>query len=356
VEWPWKLLRRPNVLNRRALVAGGVYSPRAALVDSDPTSLFAVGAGTRPCGRNVFRPESFVAGRGCTGGNWARGFHSAADGLPGRVMEALRSAAERCDRLQGVQIVHSLGGGTGGGLGARIADAARVALPGRTVNTHSVVPSSAVSGDAATVETFNAALRAARLAGGAAHGTYVADNRALYNACAGPMGIGAPAYADLNRLTAQTMSGVTTALRFAGPDDAADDMAKCTARLVPYARMHFFVTGFAPVTYRGQTDPCARPVADLAAGLFAAVSRCAGAPDQWRPVVLTAACTFRGCGRLRPADVFAVSRVAGADSGWLPDNVTASGYDVPSRGLGTSGTIVANTTAVADVLNRLCRR
>lgn len=321
------------------------------LVDTDPTALTATGA--RPCNRNAFRAENFVTGCGGTGGNWSRGYR-AADGLSGRVMEALRSEAERCDRVQGVQIVHSLGGGTGAGLGARVTESVRLALPGRSVDTYSAVPSSAVPGAAAACETYNATLSAARLVDGAHGMTFMADNRALYDACAGPLAIGAPAYADLNHLIAQTMSGVTTGLRFAGAGgvEVDADMRKRAAQLVPYARMRFFVPGFAPLTRRGQTGPHVRcSVPELAARLFAQ-----SPADRARPLIVAAACTFRGTGRLSAAEVLAVRRAADAESGWLPDNVGASGYDVRSRGLPVSGTVVANTTAVADVFQKLIQR
>lgn len=337
-----------------------MYVPRAVLVDTDPTALTAVGAGVRPCNRNVFRPENFVTSHGGTGGNWSRGYY-AADDLPGRVMEAVRSETERCDRVQGVQIVHSLGGGTGAGLGTRIAESVRLALPNRAVNTYSVVPSSVVPGAAAAHETYNATLSVARLVD-SAHMAYMTDNRTLYDTCTGPLAISAPAYSDLNHLIAQTMSGVTTAMRFAsaGGVEMDMDMRKRAAQLVPYARMHFFVPGFAPITHRGQTAPSVRcPVPELAVELFAAVSRCGGAPldaDQRRPMIMAAACTFRGSGQLSPAEVLAVQHTATADSRWLPDNVSVSGYDVRSRGLPVSGTIVANTTAVGDVFHKLIHR
>lgn len=348
--------------------ADKVYVPRAVLVDTDPTALNAISSG----GGIVFRPGNLVIGDGGTDGNWARGYY-AADGVPGLVLSAIRSEAERCDRLQGFQIVHSLSGGTGSGLGARVVDAIRQTFPGRTVNTFSVVPRwwSAVTGRGAlqaVSETYNATLSAARLID-AAHNTYVADNRTLYDTCAGPaMNIDAPSYDDLNHLVTQTMSGVTTGLRFTG-DDLNADMRKCTANLVPYPRMHFFAPVFAPYTYRGQTDGRAHTVTELGQRLFAAVtSRCvnrrrrrprppptrAGDDDDALPViVMAAAITFRGEGLQRSAadDKRRVAAVVAALPSWLPDNVKTAYYDVPSRGLRTSGTVVANTTAVADAFD-----
>lgn len=328
-------------------------------MDTDPTGLSRIGE--RLCGANVFRVENFVTGNGGTGGNWAQGYCLSNDGVRGRVADAVRSAAERCDRLQGVQIVHSMGGGTGSGLGARIVEDVGRAFPGRVIDTYGVAPSSTVpGGNGDEAETLNTVLCAARLVDGA-HMTHVIDNRALYDACTGPLAIGAPAYADLNHLIAQTMSAVTTGLRYGvggGPDS---DMGKRAAHLVPYARLHFFVPGFTPLTYRGQTDPLStNAVPDLADRLFKTISRCAAAvPDRGCPAVLAAACTFRGTEFLGPADVQAVRHAAAAndnDDGWLPDNVLATSYKLRCCGLRTSGAVVANTTTVADVFDKLFRR
>jgi len=313
-------------------------------VDTDSTALNAIGG-------VAFRPENLVVGGGGgTEGNWARGYY-AAGGVPVLALAAIRSEAERCDRLQGFQVVHSIGGGTGSGLGARVVDAVRLAFPGRTVNTFSVLPAAsrsiAVSAAAsAASETYNTALSASRLID-AAHNTYIADNQTLYDTCAA-MDIGAPSYDDLNHLAAQTMSGVTVGLRFAG--DLNADMRKCTANLVPYPKMHFFAPAFAPHTYRGQTDQRAHTVVELGRQLLAASHRRDVPGHRRRPtrpaVVMAAAMTFRG-----PGAADGEIRAVAPGSPWVPDNVKTAYYDVPTYGLRISGTVVANTTAVADVLD-----
>ena len=47
-----------------------------------------------------------------------------------------------------------------------------------------------------------------------------------------------------------TMSGVTTCLRFPGQLNA--DLRKLAVNMVPFPRLHFFMPGFAPLTPRGQ--------------------------------------------------------------------------------------------------------
>lgn len=343
-----------------------VYVPRAVLVDLDSVTLNWTGGdgGGRLCGKDAFRPENLVGGSGGTGRNWASGYH-APDGLPGRVLEAIRSEAERCDRLQGIQVVHSLGGGTGSGLGARIVDDARTALPNRTVSTVSVIPSPVVSDGVAAVEPYNAALCLSRLIGDGGGGriTYLTDNQTLYDTCAGTTR--APEYADLNHLVSQTMSGVTTGLRFSGGDDdeLGADVKKRTANLVPYPKMHFFVPAHLPFAFRGQTDVPACTVPEIGEQLFVTVSARTGEPGRPLPVVMAAAVSFRNRERW-PEDATTAGddprktmrRIALGQRCWSPDNVKTAAYAVPSMGLEASGTMVANSTAVGDLFDTVCRR
>lgn len=52
-----------------------------------------------------------------------------------------RKEAEGCDCLQGFQLTHSLGGGTGSGMGTLLISKIREEYPDRIMNTYSVVPS-----------------------------------------------------------------------------------------------------------------------------------------------------------------------------------------------------------------------
>src|SRR3546814_4547405 len=49
--------------------------------------------------------------------NWAKGHYTEGAELVDAVLEVLRREAEACDSLQGFQLTHSLGGGTGSGMG-----------------------------------------------------------------------------------------------------------------------------------------------------------------------------------------------------------------------------------------------
>jgi len=80
-----------------------------------------------------------------TGNNWAKGHYTEGAELVDAVLDVLRKEAEGCDCLQGFQLAHSLGGGTGSGLGTLLISKIREEYPDRIMNTFSVVPSPKVS-------------------------------------------------------------------------------------------------------------------------------------------------------------------------------------------------------------------
>jgi tubulin beta len=65
----------------------------------------------------LFRPDNFVFGQAGAGNNWAKGHYTEGAELVDNVLDVVRREAEGCDSLQGFQITHSLGGGTGSGMG-----------------------------------------------------------------------------------------------------------------------------------------------------------------------------------------------------------------------------------------------
>merc|ERR1712055_346745 len=77
-------------------------------------------------------------------------------GLVDSVLDVVRKESEGCDCLQGFQLTHSLGGGTGSGMGTLLISKVREEYPDRIMNTYSVCPSPKVSDT--VVEPYNATL------------------------------------------------------------------------------------------------------------------------------------------------------------------------------------------------------
>ncbi|XP_024920301.1 tubulin beta-1 chain-like [Cynoglossus semilaevis] len=144
-------LERINVYYNEA--SGGKYVPRAVLVDLEPGTMDSVRSG--PFGQ-IFRPDSFVFGQTGAGNNWAKGHYTEGAELVDSVLDVVRKEAESCECLQGFQLTHSLGGGTGSGMGTLLIGKIREEYPDRIMNTFSVVPSPKVSDT--VVEPYNATL------------------------------------------------------------------------------------------------------------------------------------------------------------------------------------------------------
>ncbi|XVF73122.1 hypothetical protein PTKIN_Ptkin12aG0176500 [Pterospermum kingtungense] len=102
----------------------------------------------------IFRPDNFVFGQSGAGNNWAKGTEGAE--LIDSVLDVVRKEAENCDCLQGFQVCHSLGGGTGSGMGTLLISKIREEYPDRMMLTFSVFPSPKVSDT--VVEPYNATL------------------------------------------------------------------------------------------------------------------------------------------------------------------------------------------------------
>ena len=66
----------------------------------------------------LFSARSMLTDVSGAGNNWAHGFHMYGPQYHDQIMELIRTEAEQCDSLQGFLLTHSLGGGTGSGLGS----------------------------------------------------------------------------------------------------------------------------------------------------------------------------------------------------------------------------------------------
>ncbi|VVC99236.1 unnamed protein product [Leptidea sinapis] len=215
-------LERINVYYNEA--TGGKYVPRAILVDLEPGTMDSVRSG--PFGQ-IFRPDNFVFGQSGAGNNWAKGHYTEGAELVDSVLDVVRKEAEGCDCLQGFQLTHSLGGGTGAGLGTLLISKIREEYPDRIMNTFSVVPSPKVSDT--VVEPYNATLSVHQLVENTDE-SYCIDNEALYDICFRTLKLTTPTYGDLNHLVSATMSGVTTCLRFPGQLNA--DLRKLAVNMM----------------------------------------------------------------------------------------------------------------------------
>uniref|UniRef100_A0A8D1D050 Tubulin beta chain n=1 Tax=Sus scrofa TaxID=9823 RepID=A0A8D1D050_PIG len=291
-----------------------------------------------------------IAGQSGAGNNWAKGHYTEGAELVDSVLDVVRKEAESCDCLQGFQLTHSLGGGTGSGMGTLLISKIREEYPDRIMNTFSVVPSPKVSDT--VVEPYNATLSVHQLVENTDE-TYCIDNEALYDICFRTLKLTTPTYGDLNHLVSATMSGVTTCLRFPGQLNA--DLRKLAVNMVPFPRLHFFMPGFAPLTSRGSQQYRALTVPELTQQVFDAKNMMA-ACDPRHGRYLTVAAVFRGRMSMKEVDEQMLN-VQNKNSSyfveWIPNNVKTAVCDIPPRGLKMAVTFIGNSTAIQELFKRI---
>merc|ERR1712070_642167 len=178
--------------------------------------------------------------------------------------DVVRKEAEGCDCLQGFQLCHSLGGGTGAGMGTLLISKIREEYPDRIMATFSVMPSPKVSDT--VVDPYNATLSVHQL---------------------------------------------------------NSDLRKLAVNLIPFPRLHFFMTGFSPLTSRGSQQYRALTVPELTQQMFDAKNMmCASDPRHGR--YLTAASLFRGRMSTKEVDEQMLN-VQNKNSSyfveWVPNNI-----------------------------------
>lgn len=322
------------------------YVPRSLMIDLEPGTMDSVKSGEYG---QLFRPDNFVFGQNGAGNNWAKGHYTEGAELMDAVSDVMRKEAEGCDCLQGFQLTHSLGGGTGSGLGTLIIGKIREEYPDRIINTFSVMPSPKVS--ETVVEPYNATLSVNQLIENTDE-TFSIDNEALYDICFRTLKMSSPTYGDLNKLVSLTMSGVTTCLRFPGQLNA--DLRKLAVNMVPFPRLHFFIPGFAPLTSRGNEKFRALSVPDLTRQIFDG-NNMMTACNPKNGVYLTAAAIFRGVMSTKEVEQQMLN-IQNKNSSyfveWIPNNVKVAVCDIPPQGLKMSATFIGNSTSIQEVFKR----
>ncbi|CAD7674997.1 unnamed protein product [Nyctereutes procyonoides] len=265
--------------------------------------------------RQIFRPENFVFGHYTEGAE-----------LVDSILDVVQKEAESCDCLQGFQLTHSLGGGTGSGMGTLLISKIREEYLDRIMNTFSVVPSPKVSDT--VVEPYNVTLSIHQLVENTDEIYYI-DNEALYDICFRTLKLTTPTYGDLNHLVSATMNGVTTCFRFPGQLNA--DLRKLAVNMVTFPCLHFFMPDSAPAL----TVPELTQQVSDAKNMMAAC-------DPRHGHYLTVAAVFHGWMSMKEVDEQMLN-VHNKNSSyfveWIPNNMAV--------------TFIGNSTAIQELFKRI---
>merc|ERR1711971_1082288 len=217
----------------------GKHVPRAVFLDLKPSVIDEVRTGTY---RQLFHPEQMVGGKEDAANNYARGHYTVGKEIVDLCLDRIRRLADNCTGLQGFLFFNAVGGGTGSGLGSLLLERLSVDYGRKSKLGFTVYPSPQIS--TAVVEPYNSVLSTHSLL----EHTDVAvmlDNEAVYDICRRNLDIERPTYTNLNRLVAQVISSLTASLRFDGALNV--DVTGFQTNLVPYPRIHFMLSSYAPI-------------------------------------------------------------------------------------------------------------
>ena len=123
----WSLAAKEKPTKQYLFDASG--RARCVLVDTEPKVVRGV---VRTLGADKIHPRCALVEQSGRGNNWAMGYHGVdgqRNGIAEAALEAVRWQWERTDWCCGLMLCHSVGGGTGSGLGSLLLQEIRDAYP-----------------------------------------------------------------------------------------------------------------------------------------------------------------------------------------------------------------------------------
>lgn len=316
----------PDLFYHNVSDRAGLPHPRAVLVDAEPKVIQSMLSAPGPS--HAFDPDASAWSQSGRGGNFALGYggqrgagESPSSGLLGDSLDCVRHQVERCHGTHlGTVLTHSLGGGSGSGLGARVCEELRDAYPQTPLLVTSVLPLSVGENPA---QSLNAILALASLQE-SADGIILCENDRLL------------ATAEASKPTADGETGPGSSLGMMNAILARDLLplfcSQAPAIPLDIGELLSFVCPmpthrFTQVLGAQVAAPHSTPPTDLRPLLTALVR---GAPRVARPAtpeggnILAMRAVFRGV-QPPPADVMSselLNRFGGAAS-WQPHPVDA---------------------------------
>jgi len=324
---------------------GKKWIPRAICVDLEPGTLNTLKV-THP----TLNGDDLINGTSGAGNNWAKGHYTEGAELVDQVIDRLRKKIEGCDCAQGFQFFHSLGGGTGSGMGTLILLKVRDNWPEKMTLAQSVFPSKKISDT--VVEPYNAVLSTHQLLENADE-CNLYDNEALFSICKNMLNVDGANYKYLNNLIAQVNCGMTASMRFPGVSN--QDLRKLGVNLVPFPRLHFFLVAQAPLLSEAISKKVNLNVKEC-------VSQCVDGKTLMAAVgpkdgkSLACSLIFRGAVTTANVDEEVnqyQTKCADQFVEWIPQNVKSSIVGEAPPYSEISATFISNSTSLKGIFQRL---
>ncbi|XP_067097685.1 tubulin epsilon chain isoform X1 [Osmerus mordax] len=216
--------------------------------------------------REVFDTTQLITDVSGSGNNWAVGHMTYGTAYREQIVEQLRKAAEHCDCLQCFFLIHSMGGGTGSGLGTRVLNLLEEEFPEVCRIVTSVYPSAE---DDVITSPYNSVLAMRELTEHAdcvlpvenqslvdivnkikhmSHrvrsGSVIKKDCTLISGRGGVSGAEKP-FDAMNNIVANLLLNITSSARFEGSLNM--DLNEIAMNLVPFPRLHYLVPSLTPL-------------------------------------------------------------------------------------------------------------
>ena len=193
------------------------------------------------------------------GNNWAQGFYDYGTNYHDKILSQINNVLEQCDSPQCFLIPHSIGGGTGSGLGSYIVNILGENYPDIFKFTLSVFPS---KDDDVITSPYNSVLSLNHLINNA-DCVLPVDNESLieivnnvksqnkktskniFGKKENEENKNKKPYDEMNSIIAHLLSNLTCSMRFEGTLDV--DINDITMNLVPFPRQHFIMSSLSPL-------------------------------------------------------------------------------------------------------------
>lgn len=201
----------------------------------------------------LFNSAQLIKDVSGAGNNWATGFHFYGAQHENAIVEAVRKECELCDCLQSFFILHSMGGGTGSGLGTKTLSLMADNFPDVFRFVIPVYPS---LDDDVVTSPYNTTLAMNQIS---EYGNCVIpiENQSLSNIC---QQIGTAkvdsikhtlpdckekSFNKMNSFVAKVILDMTASARFDGSMNV--DINEISMNLVPFPRANYLIPGIAPL-------------------------------------------------------------------------------------------------------------
>ncbi|XP_005990949.1 tubulin epsilon chain isoform X1 [Latimeria chalumnae] len=258
-----------NVDSRRddATVSGGKISSlkaRAVLIDMEEGVVNELLQG--PLGE-LFDSKQLITDVSGSGNNWAVGHKLYGAQYQEQIVENVRRTAEHCDSLQSFFVIHSMGGGTGSGLGTFVLNLLEDEFPEVCRFITSVYPSAE---DDVITSPYNSVLAMKELTehadcvlpienqslvdivnkinqmanSGKPGASLKQSSSTIASNCGGIKGQEKP-FDAMNNIVANLLLNLTSSARFEGSLNM--DLNEVTMNLVPFPRLHYMVSSLTPL-------------------------------------------------------------------------------------------------------------